>query len=333
MNKSFLCALLLLGLSSCRNGQTATTSNETTAEQTDTVKVNVPLFNQDSAFAYVEHQCSFGPRVPNTKAHEACLAYLKSEMERFGAKVTLQKCDLKAFDGTFLKSTNIISSYFPERNKRVALFGHWDCRPFSDADKSGRMNAPVMGANDAASDVAVLMEVARNLQTNDPGVGVDIIFFDSEDYGAPHNQEKDDDDDTWCLGTQYWGKNTGYTEANKPFVGVLLDMVGAPGAQFAIDAVSRYYAPGPSADFWNLANSMGFGSSFVQGGEAQIVDDHYYVNKIAGIPTFDVIDYRMNEGFPEMWHTQHDDVAHINKNTMGMVGRVLMHYLYENCAK
>lgn len=334
MNKSLLWAFTLVGcLCSCSGSQTAeaTRKIEPVAEKNSS-SVKVPLFNQDSAFSYIERQCAFGPRVPNTKAHENCLQYLETEMKRFGASVSLQKADLKAFNGTVLKSTNVISSFFPDRNKRVVLFAHWDCRPFSDADKSGVSNIPVMGANDGASGVAVLMEVARNLVAADPGIGVDIVFFDSEDYGAPHDVESKVQDD-WCLGSQYWSKNTGYTAANKPFVGVLLDMVGASQPQFCIDAISNYFAPSFATAFWKQASELGFGGMFLNRVGAQIIDDHYYVNSLAGIPTFDIIDYRAGEGFPEMWHTQHDDVAHIDKTTLAAVGRVLLRFIYNNCAQ
>lgn len=333
MNKSlFLSLFLAVGFCSCSNGST-TVEQKSVANAETVAPVSVPVFNQDSAYKYISEQCAFGPRVPNTKEHEKCLQYLKSELERLGGKVELQKADLKAFDGTVLKSTNVISSFYPERNKRVVLFSHWDSRPFSDSEnKNPRDAKPVMGANDGASGVGVLMEVARNIVANDPKIGVDIVLFDSEDYGAPHWKESQVEDD-WCLGSQFWSKNTGYTSANKPRVGILLDMVGANNARFSIDAVSEYFAGSWAQDFWKMAGDMGFGSFFSNTKGGQIIDDHYYVNSIANIPTFDIIDYKNESGFPEMWHTQHDDVQHIDKNTLGVVGRALLRFLYVNCAK
>lgn len=335
MNRSFLLGLLFSAVfSSCNSASAEKTEKKTVADnKVEQPAVKVPVFNQDSAYAYVDAQCSFGPRVPNSKNHEACLAYLEKKMQSLGAKVTLQKADLKAFDGTVLKSTNVISSFFPDRNKRVVLFSHWDSRPFSDQEQSAAdQKKPVMGANDGASGVGVLMEVARNIAATDPKIGVDIVFLDAEDYGAPHNVESKVQDD-WCLGSQYWSKNTGYTTANKPFVGILLDMVGGVDPVFSIDAISEYYASVFAVDFWRTAENMGFTSFFPMDRGGQIVDDHYYVNKIADIPTFDIIDYSISRGFPEMWHTQHDDMAHIDKETIGIVGRVILRYLYINCAK
>lgn len=335
MKKSILMALLSVGLVSCFNSQTASTSNNAVPASVETKKVvNVPVFNQDSAFEYVKKQCDFGPRVPNSASHEKCLEYLAQQLKRLGGTVSLQKADLKGYDGTIYKSTNIIGAFYPERENRVVLFSHWDSRPLSDQEDGSKKTAlqkAVMGANDGASGVAVLLEAARNFMAHDPQVGVDIVFFDAEDCGAPRWEESKVEHD-WCLGSQYWSKNTGYTAANKPKVGILLDMVGGANPTFAVDGVSGYYAPLEARDFWTLAANLGFDVFKHQAG-GQIIDDHYYVNTIAGIPTFDIIDYNEERGFPEMWHTQHDDVAHIDRNTLGIVGRVLLHYVYTKCAK
>lgn len=334
MNKFVIPVLLSLslGMSSCASGN-GTEAKPQPAAQSSAAPVSIPVFNQDTAYKYIANQCAFGPRVPNTKAHDRCLLHLKGEMERLGADVKLQNAGLKAYDGTILNSTNIISSFYAERNNRVVLFSHWDSRPFSDHENDNPRDAkPVMAANDGASGVAVLMELARNISACDPQVGVDMVFLDAEDYGAPQWAKSKVEDD-WCLGSQHWAKNHGYTAQNKPRVGILLDMVGAPNANFSIDGVSGYYAGSFAADFWRLAQGMGFSETFTSMQGGQIVDDHYYINLLAGIPTFDIIDYRTDRGFPEMWHTQHDDLAHIDPATLGIVGRVLMRYLYTNCAK
>lgn len=335
MKKLFFVALLSAGLTSCFDTQTATVSKNTAKAAEQQPVVSVPVFNQDSAFYYVKKQCDFGPRVPNTANHEECLNFLAKELTRLGGSVSLQKADLKGYDGTIYKSTNIIAAFYPERENRVVLFSHWDSRPLSDQEDGTEKTAlkkPVMGANDGASGVGVLLEAVRNFAANDPKIGVDIVLFDTEDCGAPRWKQSQVEND-WCLGSQYWSKNTGYTAANKPKVGILLDMVGGANPSFCIDAVSGYYAPTFAGDFWKVANGMGFGSFFKNVNGGQIVDDHYYVNTLAGIPTFDVIDFDTERGFPEMWHTQHDDVEHIDRNTLGMVGRVLLRYIYTNCAK
>lgn len=335
MRKFIFVALVSVGLASCFDSQTAANANDAEKKNNTCNIVNVPVFNQDSAFDYVKKQCDFGPRVPNSASHEKCLGFLAGELSRLGGSVSLQKADLKGYDGTIYKSTNIIAAFYPERNNRIVLFAHWDSRPVSDQEdgtKNTALQKPVMGANDGASGVAVLLEAARNFAAQDPGLGIDIVLFDAEDCGAPHWEQSKVEND-WCLGSQFWSNNTGYSLSNKPRLGILLDMVGGPNPSFCIDAVSGYYAPNYAGDFWKVASGLGFGSFFKNVAGGQIVDDHYYVNTIAGIPTFDVIDFDTQRGFPEMWHTQHDDVEHIDRNTLGAVGRVLLRYVYTVCAK
>lgn len=327
MKKQFLFLILAtcFAFTSCNIKEQA----KTTPAKTETKSVFVPQFNTDSAMAFLKKQCEFGPRVPNTAAHDKCGQYMIDELKRMGATVKEQDAELTAFDKTKLKSKNIIASYNTENNNRVAFFAHWDCRPFSDADQDQKnTKKPVEGANDGASGVAILMELARLMQGNNPGIGVDLVLFDCEDYGAPYWAKEPENETTWCLGSQYWSKNTGYTAENKPKWGILLDMVGAPDAQFAIDYYSYYFATSLGDEVWKMAKDMGFGSTFAMTQGGNIVDDHVFVNQNAKIPTIDIIDYKQGYGFPESWHTQHDDVEHIDKNTIGMVGRVITKYLY-----
>lgn len=325
---------LLACMTLCGCNSQAQSNEHKPAEESAKQSVDIPQFCTDSAMVYLAKQCDFGPRVPNTKAHQQCGAYLVNEMKRLGATVTEQDADLKAFDGTVLHSKNIIAQYNPENSRRVVLFAHWDCRPFSDADPDkANWHKPVMGANDAASGVAVLMEMGRLMQTNNPGIGVDLVLVDAEDYGAPDWKHVSEEQDTWCLGAQYWSKNNGYTAQNKPQWGILLDMVGGQNPQFAVDVVTYQYASHYANDIWAQADKLGFGSVFVLGQGGSIIDDHYFINQMTGIPTVDIIDYRNGAGFPESWHTQHDDMAHIDRNTVGMVGRVLTAYLYTYAAK
>ena len=123
-------AFLLLSAFSCGGGNKA----NSTSEQSEETAVNVPQFDADSAYLYVKNQVDFGPRVPNTKEHVACGNYLAGQLEAFGAQVTNQYADLIAYDGTLLKARNIIGSYKPESKKRIALFAHWDTRPWADND-------------------------------------------------------------------------------------------------------------------------------------------------------------------------------------------------------
>ena len=319
MKKNILLLLLILLVVSCK---------QPSAKTPEVVKVNVPVFNSDSAYKYVKAQVDFGPRVPNTKEHKLCAAYLSGSLKQYGAVVYEQKMKLMAFDGKSLDAVNIIGAYNPDAKKRIALYSHWDCRPFSDqdADKSN-FNKPVDGANDGASGVGVLLEVARQLGQRLPGVGVDIIFFDAEDYGSTENGAELED--TWCLGSQYWSKTPhipGYT-AN---YGILLDMVGAPGAKFYKEQYSVYYAGNIVEKVWKTASSLGFSQYFMDGNGGGITDDHLYVNKLAGIPSIDIIHYdpQSEHGFGSYWHTTNDTMENIDKNTLYAVGTTLMNVIY-----
>lgn len=285
-------------------------------------------FSADSAYRYIAEQVAFGPRIPDSKAHEDCGNYLVNKMKSFGAEVQEQKADIRAWDGKTLPMRNIIASFQPENAQRILLFAHWDCRPWSDMEKTKNLQMKaVLGANDGASGVGVLMEVARQLgKAQTLPVGVDIIFFDLEDYGVP-DWEKDVKD-SWCLGSQYWAKHphkAGYT-AN---YGILLDMVGTRNACFMWEYISKRYAPDVVQKVWNKAQELGYGQFFIQADGGILTDDHLYINTLAGIPSIDIIDFDNDRGgFFEGWHTQHDDMSNIDKLTLQAVGNTLMHIIY-----
>ena len=325
MNKIYIFALFALIVLGCKS---ATESQK--AEDNSTVKqLIIPAFNSDSAYRYIKTQVDFGPRVPNTLPHKKCAVYLSSELRRFGAVVVEQKMNLQAYNGTVLESVNIIGSYNPEAKNRVLLFAHWDCRPYSDHDPDSKnFNKPVMGANDGASGVGVLLEIARQLNLSKSEIGVDIAFFDAEDYGAPESFAGNSED-TWCLGTQYWAKNPHVPAYNARF-GILLDMVGAPGATFYKEQYSEYYASSVVKKVWDKAISLGFSQYFINQSGGGITDDHVYVNKIAGIPSVDIIHYNPNSehGFGDYWHTTNDTMENIDKNTLFAVGTTLLNVVY-----
>ncbi|MGB4415253.1 MAG: M28 family peptidase [Paludibacter sp.] len=291
--------------------------------------LNIPSFNADSAYQYVKTQVAFGPRVPNTPEHKRCAGYLSATLKQFGAAVVEQRADLEAFDGKILHAVNIIASFNPENETRILLFAHWDTRPWSDHDQNpANYEKPVSGANDGASGVGILLEMARQLGLNKPKIGVDIIFFDAEDYGAPESFTGNSED-SWCLGTQYWAKNL-HVPDYKAKYGILLDMVGAPGATFYKEQISMYYAAHIVNKVWSTASQLGFGQYFVDKQGGGITDDHLYVNKIADIPSIDIIQYNPNSehGFGSYWHTTNDTMDNIDKNTLYAVGTTLLYVVY-----
>lgn len=290
-----------------------------------------PDFNSDSAYAYVDKQVSFGPRVPNTPEHVACGDYLVSSLKRFGAEVHEQKVTVTAYNGTKLNARNVIGSYGTDKKTRVLLFAHWDTRPFSDHDPDeANHHKPVLGANDGASGVGVLLEVARILQAQSPNVGVDIIFFDAEDYGPPAFDESEPPGDWWCLGTQYWAKNP-HVPNYKAKYGILLDMVGAPNAVFAKELTSKDFANDIVEKVWSTASRLNYGNYFVGRDGAGVIDDHTYVNQLRKIPSIDIIhfDADTEHNFGSYWHTQKDDMSSISKETLKAVGQTILEVIYK----
>lgn len=288
-----------------------------------------PEFNSDSAYYYIEKQVAFGPRVPNTKEHAACAEWLKDKLASFnGWEVQIQEFKARAFDNTILNGKNIIASYNKDALKRILLFAHWDTRPFADQDIKDR-NKPIPGANDGASGVGVLLEIARQISLNPINIGVDIILFDAEDYGQPEGTMIPRKPDTYCLGSQYWAKNP-HTPGYKAYYGILLDMVGAKDATFTMEATSMYYASNVVEKVWAVAHKLGYGNYFLYKRTDAITDDHYYVNAIAEIPSIDIIQYdpETRSNFGKYWHTHDDNMDIIDRNTLKAVGQTILQVLY-----
>ena len=288
--------------------------------------VVAPAFSADSAYAYVERQVAFGPRVPNTDGHAQCADWLAQELERHGAEVTVQEGRARAFDGTILDMKNIIGTFHPESRDRILLFAHWDTRPFADKD-TVRTREPIDGANDGASGVGVLLEVARQLGLEAADVGVDIVFFDAEDYGKPEwlpateNGYKD-----WCLGSQYWAQNPHRIGYRARF-GILLDMVGAKDAVFHQEGTSLRFAPHVVRKVWKRADDLGFGNRFDPAPTPPTIDDNYFVSDLAGIPSANIVDYRIQVrpmGYGPFHHTHADNMSVIDKETLGVVGTTVL---------
>lgn len=280
-------------------------------------------FSSDSAYRYVKRQTEFGPRVPNTVAHRHCGDWLEGELSRHGAKVTTQHMRLKAFDGTMLEARNIMGQYNPAATERLLLMAHWDSRPWADNDPDrANHNRPVDGANDGASGVGVLLEVARQLAAKNPSRGVDILFLDAEDWGT-HN-----DDDSWALGADYFVKNPILPDY-RPAEAILLDMVGGKGSQFFREYQSQYNAPALNNAVWNIAAAAGMGEFFIDQTGGAVTDDHVKFLQ-AGIPAIDIIafDPATGTGFPATWHTVQDNIENIDPQILGAVGKVIMCYIF-----
>lgn len=290
-----------------------------------------PAFIADSAMAYCQAQCDFGPRTMNSKAHDLCEEWIVNKFKGFGLEVETQKADLTGWDGTKLHSTNIIARFNPQAERRILICAHWDSRPWADNDPdSTNWHKPVLAANDGASGVGVMLEVARLLQNDTTlAIGVDLVCFDAEDYGTPQWAEKNEDsENTWALGAQYWAKNL--PENYKPQFGILLDMVGGQGAKIYQEQNSIRYAASIVDKVWSAARHAGFSSVFANEVGGGVTDDHIPVNE-AGIPTVDIIPFYPDcsqSSFGPTWHTINDDMEHLDSNTLKAAGQTLIQVIY-----
>lgn len=324
MKKTILLFSLLI-IGACSPKQEHTESR--VQPEQEKPKRNVPVFNADSAYEYVKAQCAFGPRVPNTTAHVKCGDYLISMMKKWCDTVYVQSGTLKAFDGTPLRFRNIIGSFHPEAKERVLLFAHWDTRPWADQDPDdANKKKPALGADDGASGVGILFELARVMQLEKPQIGVDLAFFDAEDWGKEGGGEGSED--SYALGTQYWTKNP-HTEGYKALYGILLDMTGAKNAQFRWEGTSKQYAGFVIDKVWSTASQLGYSMNFLNMDGGWVVDDHVYVNQM-NIPSIDIIhsDPSMRSGFAKHWHTMADNMDVIDKSTLKAVGQTLATVIY-----
>lgn len=308
-------------------------SNKAEVSETEEIEKVQPVgpdFNADSAYIYLQEQCDFGPRTMNSTAHDKCEKWIIQKFEQYGCKVTTQKATLNGYDGTPLRSTNIMASYNPEATTRIMFCAHWDCRPWADNDPdSTNWHKPIIAANDAASGVGVMIELARILKGSGLELGVDFVCFDAEDYGTPQWFEGEDPGGTWALGAQYFANNL--PEGYAPRYGILLDMVGGVGAKFYREGMSMQYAPAIVKKVWNAARQVGYGSYFPKADGGMITDDHIPVNQTANIPCIDVIPYYPDcaqSSFGPTWHTIADNMDNIDKNTLKAVGQTMVQVLF-----
>ena len=307
---------------SCKDGEASTTAS-TTATTSATAEKKIPTFNEQEAYQYIAKQVAFGPRIPNTKAQKDCAAFLEATLKASCDTVYRQETVITAKDGKKLDCINLIGSINPQATKRILLLAHWDSRPWADQEDKSK---PVLGADDGGSGTAVLMSLANVMKSNPlpADLGIDILLADVEDYG-----KSEWGDDSYAMGTQYWARNP-HVAGYKAIGGILLDMVGAKGARFAVEGNSYDKARSLVELVWASGQQAGYGNYFVMEGGAYITDDHVPVNEILGIPTIDIINLprETNTGFVKHWHTTKDDMSNIDPATLKAVGQTLLHFLY-----
>lgn len=328
MKRKFVTLMLVpLMLAGCRNA-TSGSAAQASGEPTDTIKP-VVIFSGDSAYRSIERQLEFGPRIPGSQGQADCRDYIVNSLKRYGAdSIIIQSAKVENFLGQTIPIYNIMGRYNVGANKRILLLTHWDTRPWADSDPEMiNRDKPVPGANDGASGVGILIELARLLQQKEPSVGVDLLFVDAEDSGSTGGWNRNDE--TWCLGTQYWIEHMPYPADELPEYAILLDMVGGTDAKFFREYVAEQNAADINTKVWSVAEASGYGDRFINNVRGGIIDDHVFINR-AGIPAIDIIECG-NEAtgtFPSNWHTIHDDITGIDKATLKAVGQTVANTIY-----
>lgn len=287
----------------------------------------VPAFSADSAYAFIQSQVDFGPRNPGSEGHQLARAWLLSKMRSYAGRnnVFAQNFDFVGYNNAEYRMTNIISAFNTSSTTRILLAAHWDTRPRAEEDRNpARRNEPILGADDGGSGVGVLLELARIFEANPPPVGVDIIFFDGEDYG--HSSDLSN----YFLGARHWAANPpvpGYS----PRFGILLDMVGAHDATFLREGYSLRFAPALVENVWSVAAELGYERFFVNRRGGLVADDHLIVNTEAGIPMINIINYSSDGRsvrFVPHWHTHDDTMDVISTETLQAVGNLMVEIIY-----
>lgn len=326
--KTTVVIIVVVGLHACTPDKPPVETDTIPGEPAVTLPAT-PQFDPDSAYQHIQTQVDFGPRVPGNESHIACGDWLAEKLKANGGKVIEQRGSVTAFNGKQLPLRNIIASWQKEKKERILLFAHWDTRPFADQDET-RMNEPIDGANDGGSGVGILLEIARHLSNAQTTHGVDIIFFDVEDYGQPSGGVTQQSSDTWCLGSQYWARNIHVPDYNAKY-GILLDMCGAKDAKFYQEAISMNYAPHIVRKVWKTAHNLGYGNFFVEQSQYYVgIDDHTIVNRELKIPSIDIIEYHApTEGFHPSWHTHADNMDIIDRATLKAVGQTVMEVVWQ----
>lgn len=323
-----LASVLAMGLAAC--GASRGQAEEQSEAAADSLGASVLTFDADSAFAYMERQVAFGPRVAGTKANRHCAGYLVSELGRHGADtVMVQEGTVVPFTGTPIGIQNIMGRFNSDAADRILLVAHYDTRPWADADNTEEYRGlPIDGANDGASGVGVLLEVARIIGKKAASlpVGVDILFVDAEDYGQASGFSSHEE--SWALGTQYWTAHMPYKPSEMPRYALLLDMVGGMDAKFHREYFSSQSAPQIVDKVWSIAAHSGYGDRFLNVDGGAVIDDHVFLNR-AGIPAIDIIETKndVTKSFNPTWHTMNDNMDHIDKTTLKAVGQTVLNTL------
>ena len=278
-----------------------------------------PLFCGENAFQHLIKQCSFGPRNPGSEGHKNTLNYYLNTFKGLADTVFTQSFeDEMPRTRAKVKMNNVIAQFNRESNKQIMISAHWDTRPWADTGSIMKKEMPILGANDGASGVAVIIELAYIFKQNPPPIGVSLVLFDAEDYGVPG------DSWTYCKGSQYFARNL---PISYPEYGINIDMIADRQPEFYIERISYQQNASLVLELWELSEELGL-KAFKKQAKDSIFDDHVPLYEIAGIPAINIIDFDYPNDKTNYWHTHNDIVQNCSPNGLYQVGTLLVNHIY-----
>jgi Zn-dependent M28 family amino/carboxypeptidase len=273
-----------------------------------------PDFSGHRAFEHLTRQTDLGPRNPGSAGWQSFQGMLAGYLDSIGVEYETQEFDYYDYmTGDTIRMVNWVAYLNKSNSKRIMVCAHYDCRPWADSDPDSAVHdLPILGANDGASGVAVLMHLAETMVTSPPAIGVDLVFFDGEDYG-PRGRI-----DQYLLGSAHFAH---LCEDDHYDFALLLDMVGDKDLQIYRETFSDKYAREINDKVWNAAARLGM-TQFIDSVRHEIMDDHLSLIP-AGIPTADIIDF----DYP-YWHTLADTPDKCDPASLEAVGKVVLEVIY-----
>lgn len=280
----------------------------------------LPEFDGQNAFLYLEQQCAFGPRNPGSSGHRECRAYLTRTLSARADTFLVQPFEYHdATIGKTYQLTNLIARFNTDAERQILIGAHWDTRPWADQDPdTARRREPILGANDGASGVAVLLELARLMQNQPPPLGITLVLFDGEDLGqagAPRS---------YAQGAQYFAR---HLSGERPEYAIVIDMVGDAELDLPMERHSYRQNPALVKSLWALARELNL-PAFKQRLEDLIYDDHVPLWEEGQIPAVDIIDFNYPNRIQNFWHTHQDLPRHCSPQSLEQVGTLLVHHIY-----
>tara|TARA_B100000575_G_scaffold260382_1_gene233330 strand:+ start:63 stop:989 length:927 start_codon:yes stop_codon:yes gene_type:complete len=283
-------------------------------------ETSAPTFDSQNAFKYLIEQCNFGPRNPGSKGHNNTKNYILNTTRAFADSVIVQEFSFKsALEKKSHQGYNIIARFNPLNETQILIGAHWDTRPFADRDSNKEnINKPIIGANDGASGVAILLELSRILAEHKPKIGVNLVFFDAEDSGVS------DQNESYCKGSIFFAKNLPVTNIKEA---IILDMVGDKQLSLPIERNSLNFNPSLVRQLWDRAKKLNL-KAFKGVVGLSIYDDHVPLYQYANIPSIDIIDFRYPNSFKNYWHTVDDIPENCSPESLGQVGILMVDYIF-----